>query len=369
MPKKIRIGLIAGGQSGEHEVSLQSAHSIIDALNQKKKYKINVIGIAKDGRWLIYPDLNFLLYSDDPKRIRLKPNGQPIALAKGDKPGQAKIINLKTKDAIKIIDLALPILHGPLGEDGTIQGFLKLLNIPFIGSSVIGSALGMDKEIMKRLLAQAGLPIAKFLTWSESDKKLNFAKVKKILGAPVFVKPANLGSSVGVSKAKNEAEFKQAVKIAFDYDRKIIIEENIRGREIECAVLGNQKPIASLPGEVAPNRDFYSYQAKYLDANGATLKIPADLPSNLTKEIQALAIKTFKTLQTEGLGRVDFFLKANGKIIINEINTMPGFTRISMYPKLWAVSGWSYSKLIDRLIELALERFKQEQKLQTNFSL
>ncbi len=240
-----------------------------------------------------------------------------------------------------------------------------MAGVPFVGVGVLGSAVGMDKDVMKRLLRDAGVPIGKFLTFKQGEK-IVFAKIKKELGLPVFVKPANMGSSVGVSKAKNEKEFKDAVAESFKYDRKIIVEEFIKGREIECSVLGNDKPIASLPGEVIVKADFYSYDAKYIDENGAVLKIPADLPKSIIKKVQDIAVKSFKTLSCEGLARVDCFLKENGEVLVNEINTMPGFTSISMYPKLWEASGISYPELIDRLIKLALERFAKEVKLKTS---
>jgi len=261
-----------------------------------------------------------------------------------------------------VLDVIFPVLHGPFGEDGTVQGLLKLANVPFVGSGVLGSAVGMDKDIMRRLLRDAGLPIAKFLVF-ENKINCNFNKITKKLGLPFFVKPANLGSSVGVNKVKNKKDFSKAVSEAFQYDKKITVEEYINGREIECSILGNENPMVSVPGEIILKDDFYSYKTKYVSKTGASLEIPAKISQHLTKKIQALAIKTFKVLSCEGLSRVDFFLKKNGEIIINEINTIPGFTSISMYPRLWKASGISYSKLIDKLIQLAIQRFKREQKL------
>lgn len=275
-------------------------------------------------------------------------------------------MNLDTHQSERSIDVVFPILHGPFGEDGTIQGLLKLANVPFVGASVLGSAVGMDKDVMKRLLREAEIPIGKFLTFKEKDIP-TYEEAVKNLGLPLFVKPANMGSSVGVSKVREKKDFDKAVWEAFKYDRKILIEEGIKGREIECSVLGNDNPIASIPGEVIPNHDFYSYEAKYIDKDGATLEIPAKLSNEIIKKIQILTVKTFKTLSCEGLGRIDFFLKENGDILVNEINTIPGFTSISMYPKLWEASGISYTELIDRLIQLALERFKKEKKLKTSY--
>ena len=255
-------------------------------------------------------------------------------------------------------------MHGPFGEDGSMQGLLKLAGVPFVGPGVLGSAVGMDKDVMKRLFRDAGIPIGKFITLKTNDK-INFGKIKKELGLPVFVKPANMGSSVGVSKVRNEKELKKAAKEAFKFDTKIVIEENIPGREIECAVLGNDFPMASIPGEIIANQDFYSYDAKYIDA-GSVAEIPAKITAKTKKQIQELTIKVFQVLNCEGLSRVDFFLKKDGKVLVNEINTIPGFTNISMYPKLWEASGIPVSKLIDRLIELAIERFEKEKKLQTS---
>jgi D-alanine-D-alanine ligase len=268
------------------------------------------------------------------------------------------------------VDVVFPILHGTFGEDGTVQGLLKLAGIPFVGAGVLGSAVGMDKDVMKRLLRDAGIPIADFIVYIRSQhKKIDFAAVKSRLGMPVFVKPANLGSSVGVSKADGETDFGIAVGDAFKYDNKIIIEETIAGREIECSVLGNDEPIASLPGEVIAERGFYSYEAKYIDDTGAELRIPVDLPENTVKQIQTTAVKAYQALCCEGMARVDLFLKDDNEIVINEINTIPGFTNISMYPKLWEVSGIPYSELIDRLIQLAIDRFESEKRLETSFDL
>lgn len=322
MKKKIRLAIIFGGRSAEHEVSIRSAKNVFEAID-KTKYEVTLIEIDKSGGW----DLN-----------KLSGN-----------------------------DVAFPILHGPYGEDGTIQGMLKLMNLPFVGASVLGSALGMDKDAMKKLLNQAGIPTAKFLVFQKGElNKIKFEDIKNKLGLPFFVKPANLGSSVGITKVKSEKEFKKAIDNAFEFDNKILIEEYLKRREIECSVLGNENPIASIPGEIIPQHEFYSYEAKYLDENGAILKVPAKLPKWIVKKVQDLAIKTFKTLCCEGMARVDFFLKDNGELVVNEMNTIPGFTNISMYPKLWEASGISYKDLIDQLITLALQRFKRDSKLKTS---
>jgi D-alanine-D-alanine ligase len=359
--KKIRIGIIFGGKSAEHEVSLQSAKNIIDAMD-KEKYDITLIGIDKSGKWY-RSGSNYLLNATNPKLIKLNSENNTAIIPAADNSGQ--LISLDTRESSSI-DVVFPVLHGTFGEDGTIQGLLKLAGIPFVGASVLGSAIGMDKDVMKRLFQQAGLPTANFLAFEYSDK-INFGKVKKALGMPLFVKPANLGSSVGVSKVRNEKEFKVAVKEAFKYDNKILVEQFIKGREIECSVLGNKNPKASIPGEVLPKHDFYSYEAKYIDENGAALEIPAKLSKAKVKEIQDLAVKGFKALCLEGMARVDFFLTNKGKVYINEANTIPGFTKISMYPKLWEASGLSYTELIDQLVELAIERFDRESKLKTGY--
>lgn len=317
--KKIHVALLFGGKSAEHEVSIQSAKNIAEAID-KNKYKISSVCIAKTGVWGL---LDFSKF-----------------------------------------DVVFPILHGPFGEDGTVQGLLKLANVPFVGAGVLGSAIGMDKDVMKRLLKAASIPVAKFITCHSHQKsRIRFKKIVNELGLPFFVKPANLGSSVGVSKVHHQKEFRSAVNRAFGYDRKILFEENIVGREIECSVLGNENPMASVPGEVIPRHEFYTYEAKYLDKNGAVLKIPAELPRAVQKSIQEMAVRGFTILECEGMARVDFFLKKDGRIVVNEINTIPGFTSISMYPKLLEQSGIPYTKLIDRLIKLAIERFKKEQKL------
>lgn len=263
------------------------------------------------------------------------------------------------------IDVVFPVLHGPYGEDGTIQGLLKLANLPFVGAGVLGSAVGMDKDVMKRLLRDSGIPVAKFLVFRKGEE-FSFEKVIKNLGLPIFVKPANLGSSVGITKVKRKSDFKRAVKNAFSFDNKILLEEAVKAREIECSVLGNENPIASIPGEIKPNHEFYSYEAKYIDENGAEAIIPANLPEKIVKRVQELSIQTFKALNCEGLGRVDCFLKEDGEVLVNEINTIPGFTNISMYPKLWEASGISQTELIDKLITLAIERFEKEKKLKTS---
>jgi len=350
--KKITVGIIFGGKSAEHEVSLLSAKNIYDAID-RSKFEPALIGIDKNGKWLLSDASRFLLNSGDPRHISLDLSGSPTALIPASRGllsnGNAAIPHSQ-------LDVVFPILHGPFGEDGTVQGLLKLAGVPFVGSDVLGSAVGMDKDVMKRLFRDADIPIGKFLSFRSHDTIPPFAEITAILGNPVFVKPANMGSSVGISKARTEAEFSAAVNEAFRHDTKIVIEECIVGREIECAVLGNDNPIASIPGEIIPTHEFYSYEAKYLDENGAALEIPAKLDDKTRKRIQELSIKAFQTLCCAGLSRIDFFLKENGEALVNEINTIPGFTKNSMYPKLWEASGIGYTELITRLIELAMEK-------------
>jgi D-alanine-D-alanine ligase len=363
MKKKINVGILFGGKSAEHEVSLQSAKNIFDALD-RKKYNPVLIGIDKTGKWILNDKSKFLLNADDPKRIHLNPSSDAVVLA--PESGGA-VSNLTDGGNSPAIDVIFPILHGPFGEDGTVQGLLKLADIPFVGSGVLGSAVGMDKDVMKRLLRDGGVPIGGFITLRSHESVPEFRKARAKIGLPMFVKPANMGSSVGISKVHNEKEYGEAIRLAFQYDTKIVIEEFIPGREIECSVLGNEDPKASLPGEVIPSHEFYSYEAKYIDESGAALVIPAKLPKGTVKKIQALAVKTFQVLNCEGLSRVDFFLKDDGAILVNEINTMPGFTRISMYPKLWETCGVSYADLVGALIDLAIQRFKKEKKLRISY--
>lgn len=363
--KKINLGILFGGRSTEHEVSLQSAKNVIDALDQDK-YDITLIGIDKSGRWYLNDTSHFLLNSSNPKLIALNKTNKNVSFVLGtDREQLVCVSDIKLRENI---DVVFPILHGPYGEDGTVQGLLKLANLPFVGAGVLGSAIGMDKDVTKRLLRDEGISIAKFVVVRAWEReKFDFISLSQKLGLPLFIKPANTGSSVGVSKVANENDFESALEKAFEFDNKVLIEEFIQGREIECSVLGNEVPMASGVGEVITNRDFYSYDAKYIDENGASLEIPANIPVKLVESIQAMAIKTFKTLGCEGMARVDFFLTKGNELIVNEINTIPGFTNISMYPKLWEISGISYSQLIDRLIQLALERHDRDKRLKTSF--
>jgi D-alanine-D-alanine ligase len=355
-----KAGILFGGKSAEHEISLLSAKNVFEAID-RTKFEPVLIGIDKTGRWLINDASQFLLNHDNPSLVKLNPNGKPVMV----RPERNGMFSAEDTGGFNL-DVVFPILHGPFGEDGTVQGFLKLADIPHVGSGVLGSAVGMDKDIMKRLLRDAGIPVGKFTALKNHSKIPSFSETEAELGSPFFIKPANMGSSVGIGKVRNEGEYSSAIQDAFKYDTKIIMEEFIPGREIECAVLGNEEPAASVPGEIITSHDFYSYDAKYLDENGAVLEIPANIDEKAKKRIQELAVKVFVTLCCEGLSRVDFFLKENGDVIVNEINTIPGFTRISMYPKLWEASGIGYTELITRLIELAISRFEKERVLKTS---
>ncbi len=352
---KINVAVLFGGKSAEHEISLLSAVNVIYALS-KQKYNIVPIGIDKKGNFLYFSKNNYIDHPENPKKIRLAKNGDPITFEFGERK---TIYNLKTKKRGLKIDVLFPVLHGTFGEDGKAQGLFEMLNIPFVGAGVLSSAVGMDKDFSKRLWQSAGLTVAKFIVIRKTDQvKVSYASLLKKLGSPFFIKPANAGSSVGVHRVTSKQELEVALKDAFRYDNKIICEEMMAGREVECSVVGNDKPEASLPGEIITNDDFYSYKSKYLDEDGAKLVIPAKLSNKQIKTIQKISIEAYQSIGCEGMARVDGFLLKDGRYVLNEINTIPGFTNISMYPKLWEVSGLSYSKLLDKLIDLATERHK-----------
>lgn len=349
MDKKKCIAIIFGGQSSEHEVSRRSAESVIRNIDGSK-YDIMLIGITKDGRWLEY---------NGPVDKIGNGEWQTIAEANSD-IGSFNLLNGNYKEKINAV---FPVLHGCNGEDGTIQGVLELAGIPYVGSGVLGSALGMDKAYSKLLFEIEGIPQGGYLVFNrktmKSDTNAIIKKVEVTLGYPCFIKPCNAGSSVGVNKASNEEQLIRALEIAFQHDRKVLVEEFIDGREIECAVLGNDNPIASVLGEIVPGNDFYDYNAKYIDNNSKT-QIPAQLPDKTTEKIREYAVRAFKVLGCAGLSRVDFFVhNKTGEIYINEINTLPGFTNISMYPQLWEASGIAYKDLISKLIDLAIERYEE----------
>lgn len=349
---KIRVGIIFGGKSSEHRVSLQSAQNIVDAMDQQK-FDISLIGIDQDGGWRILDATHYLENGNDPALISLAPRENSDQL----NTSQPQIFEIENAQGLPKQDVVFPIIHGTLGEDGALQGMLKMLDLPFVGSDVLSSAVCMDKDVTKRLLQGSGIAVAPFLTaHSFNPHEISFLDVQNVLGLPVFVKPANQGSSVGVSKVENEQEFLEALNHAFEYDDKVLIEKFIKGREIECGVLGNYYPKASICGEVVVKSSFYSYEAKYIDNQSSEVVIPASITEDESKRIRDISIKAFKVLGCLGLARVDFFLTEKGEILLNEVNTLPGFTNNSMYPKLWENTGISYSELITQLIELALER-------------
>jgi D-alanine-D-alanine ligase len=362
--KRLRVGVIFGGRSGEHEVSLVSAASVIRALDPEK-YEVVPIGIAKDGRWLAGSPAQKML----PEVLR---GGQHVMLPAD--PSAAALVPLDGKQAPPLhVDVVFPVLHGTYGEDGTVQGLLELAGLPYVGSGVTGSAVAMDKDMAKRLFRQEGLPVGDFAAvlrseWERSRKQV-LRMVQKKFRFPVFVKPAALGSSVGMTKAHDAKELSKALDFAAEFAMKIVVERFIRGREIELSVLGNDAPKASIPGEIIPHREFYDYEAKYLE-EGTRLVIPAKLSRAQVKRFQDYAVRAFRCLECRGMARVDFFLeKTTGRIYINEVNTIPGFTSISMYPKMWEASGLSYRELIDQLIELALAEHREKQRTKYSIEL
>ncbi|SDZ19885.1 D-alanine-D-alanine ligase [Evansella caseinilytica] len=356
---KRRIALIFGGKSAEHQVSLQSAKNIIEAID-KEKYEVVLIGIDRQGKWFLLDDPeHFLLHADDPSLIALNTSKHGIAFVPGE--NDHPFLTFPNGGKLGKLDAVFPILHGSLGEDGSIQGMLRIAGLPYVGPGVLGSAASMDKEITKKLLSKSGLAVADYLCFSRAMKDaIKFEKAVARLGLPLFIKPANQGSSVGITRVETKDDFYKGIDHAFDYDHKIIIEEAIAGSEIECAVLGNEEPVASLPGKILPQQSFYSYDAKYLDQKGACLNIPANLSEDMVIEVRKLAVKAYQVLQCEGMARVDFFLTKDHNFIVNEINTLPGFTKLSMYPKLWEVSGISYRELINKLIAFAIERHQKD---------
>jgi D-alanine-D-alanine ligase len=390
--KKLRVGILFGGRSGEHEVSLLSAASVLNAID-KNKFDVVPIGITKDGRWLTAEHAERLLHGKPHEERHLRAGDpeatpgaavlergeavvvppEPVHRDQGLAPFQSDAPTRRAADRAINVDIIFPVLHGTFGEDGTIQGLLELADIAYVGAGVLGSAAGMDKDIMKSLFRAAGLPIVKHITilradWDAEPKKTE-RRIEKVVKYPMFVKPANLGSSVGISKAHNSKELGPAIHEAAKFDRKIVIEQGVGGskqkaREIECSVLGNDKPQASVPGEIVPGKEFYDYTAKYLD-EGSQLIIPAKLTKAETKKVQDLAVKAFQAVDCAGLARVDFLMDPKTrKIYLNEINTMPGFTSISMYPKLWGATGVSYPELIEKLIQLGLDRHADKKKNQ-----
>lgn len=365
--KKIRVGVMLGGRSGEHEVSLASAQSVMAAID-KEKYEVIPIGITREGRWIAGGDPVAALKGESAAAHHTALLGDPTE--RGLIPSEA-IRGLERASRIEL-DVVFPVLHGPYGEDGTVQGLLELADMPYVGAGVLGSALGMDKAVMKDVFKAHGLPIADYRVYRRLDLDRNPTAVEEeietSLGYPCFVKPANLGSSVGITKVHDRTELGPALQLAASYDRKIVVEEGINAREIECSVLGNEEPLASVLGEVVPCNEFYDYHAKYMD-DQSELIIPAPLPDDLAQHIRVLAVRAFTALDCAGMGRVDFLLdRETLDVYVNEINTIPGFTTISMYPKLWEATGLPYPDLIDRLISLAIERHQDKQRTRTSYA-
>jgi D-alanine-D-alanine ligase len=369
--KKLRVGVIFGGRSGEHEVSVRSAASLIDSIDLKK-YEIIPIAISREGKWLSPPEASNLLPPETRSLLpaRLTDETQSAVAILGD-PSHAGLLSFNQNGGelkSERLDLVFPVLHGPFGEDGTLQGLLEMANIPYVGCGVLASSCGMDKVAMKLLFLQAGLPMCRYVwflrsQWQNEPAKVT-RKIMRELGLPCFVKPANLGSSVGVSRADDKHSLERSVELAAQYDRKIVVEEAVDVREIECAIIGNDEPRASLPGEyvVHDNRAaFLDYTEKYTKTGHVDFVVPAPISKSLATRIQRLAIQAFQSIDGAGLARVDFFLKRDTKeLLINELNTMPGLTEVSGYPKMWAASGLSYSRMLDVLIELALERHREK---------
>lgn len=369
--RKVRVAVIFGGRSGEHEVSLASAASVMQAMD-KEKYEIFPVGITRSGRWLAAGDAMQALQSGAAERALLGPGEEPQTDRALEVPGQrAALVPGMEETRFPEVDVVFPVLHGPYGEDGTLQGLLELAGIPYVGAGVLGSALGMDKVAMKDVFRARGLPVADYVhllarEWRSSPAEW-IARIEAELGYPCFVKPANLGSSVGITKAHDRGELERGLEEAAQYDRKLLVERGINAREIEVSVLGNDEPEASVPGEIIPSNEFYDYAAKYLDGQSQLL-IPAPISAEQTRRARELAIEAFKAVDCAGMARVDFLLcRDTGELYLNEVNTIPGFTSISMYPKLWEASGLPYPQLIDRLIELALERHEERRRLRTEY--
>lgn len=370
--KKIRVGILFGGRSAEHEVSILSAQSVYKALDPAK-YDVTMIGIGKDGRWLLPRETKALLATSDVRAVKIPTDATAVTLLPYESENNSVIAVDAGGPSVSKFDVIFPVLHGSYGEDGTMQGLLELANVAYVGSGVLGSAIGMDKEIAKVLFAAAGIPVVPFRTVRKHEFLKHGQKIVEQaaaeFGYPLFVKPANMGSSVGVHKIKNAGEAMAKFSNAFLYDTKVLVEKAIDAREIECSVLGNHEPRASVLGELSSTHEFYSYEAKYVDPDGAKYDIPAkNVPADVEKKMRDFAVRAFTAIECRGLGRVDFFLdKKTNEIYLNEINTIPGFTSISMYPKMWAATGLSYAELIDELIRLAISQHEEKSSLKTSY--
>jgi D-alanine-D-alanine ligase len=369
---KKKLAIIYGGKSGEHDVSLQTALSVINSVDHSK-YECYPIYITKEGKWFNGPRLEGKVENVKLLDLSAAPSGGTLPSETSGASSRAMTsITAGFYEESAVFDVGFPLLHGPNGEDGTVQGLLELLDLPYVGAGVLASAVGMDKVIMKKLFALEGIPQGKFVYYLrkqwEKEAEQVMDSIEGELGYPCFIKPANLGSSVGISKAKDRVQLRQALELAYQYDRKVIVEEFIQGREIELAVLGNEEPMVSVAGEIVPCNEFYDYKAKYIDGKSAMI-IPADIPNETYEEMKQMAIMAYRAIDGSGLTRADFFLTSDGKILINEVNTMPGFTPFSMYPLLWQNTNVSYSELIDRLIDLAVERYEDKKKTRYDFNV
>ncbi len=361
MDKKIKVGILFGGRSAEHNISLLSAQNVIDRID-KELFEPVLIGIDKNGKWHLNEGAMKVIHAQDPKLIALNNLDNPILLSQN--MDDHSLVSVHNQDVLGSIDVLYPVLHGTYGEDGSVQGLAKLANLPCVGCGILGSAVGMDKDVTKRLLRDSGIGVADFVTMRKNyNDDLSYEEASEKLGPELFIKPANLGSSVGVSFVKNKEDYDIAVKEAFLYDPKVIVEEKLVGRELECAVMGNDYPLASIIGEVIPKSEWYSFESKYVDADGAKCQIPADVDDDTMKRLQDIAVTSYRLLECTGLTRVDMFLLEDDRIVVNEVNNLPGFTAISMYPQLWEASGVGYTELISKLIGYAIESHKETSAL------
>jgi D-alanine-D-alanine ligase len=367
--KKIRVGVIFGGRSGEHEVSLMSAQSVMAALDPEK-YEVVPVGITRTGQWVTGDVMAALAEgSQATQPATLLPDPQSAALMQvEERAAQPASLSVVTQ-----LDVVFPVLHGPYGEDGTVQGLLELAGLPYVGAGVVGSAVGMDKGIFKQIMMANDLPVLPWRLYTRGQwlkrREETLDEIEASMTYPLFTKPANLGSSVGINKCSNRAELAAGLDEAADYDRRLLVEQGINARELEVSVLGNDEPVASVVGEIRPRRSFYDYIAKYI-SDDSELMIPADIEPSLAEEARTLAVRAYRAIDCAGMGRVDLLLdKDDGRLYLNELNTIPGFTRISMYPKLWEATGLSYPELLNRLIELALARHEEKAQLRTTFDV
>ncbi len=360
MTKK-KVAILCGGQSAEHEISIISAQSVLSSLSTEA-YEVTVVGISHSGEWLRYRSLD---HFHKVNKVEVNPEANESVVFV---PGRQSFYSFD-QGQFEQVHVVFPLLHGPKGEDGSIQGLFELANIPYVGAGVLGSAVGMDKDVMKRLFLQKGIPTSDYVSFFEDEAhQFDFTTVKKKLGSPLFIKPANMGSSVGVSRVESDEEYRSALKEAFSFDQKVLVEAYVDGREIEIGVLGDRKLQLSLAGEIVPNKDFYSYKSKYLDDTGAQLLAPTELTDSQYESLKDIAIKVFRCLECKGLARVDcFWDRQESRWLVNEINTMPGFTKISMYPKLWEKTGTSYSDLLNQLIETAIDTHRLKSRLRVSY--